>query len=207
MEDSTFKSVLFGGFKREDVINYIAKVSTDSNRRIEALEADVDRLCSQERELRNQINALTEERNTLAEKLRLSSDTCDMFRDSLSSMQSEHEKLHADITAFQKEVSVLRPQATEFAAVKAHIADIELEARRRNDELEASTRERLSAMLQECQLQCEKVLSTLGETCAYVSGELRKADASICTLPSAFSALRKGLNELDQSKKAKSEET
>ena len=52
MENNTFKGSLFGGFNREDVIDYIKKTSAESTARIESLEGDIDKLCAQEQELR-----------------------------------------------------------------------------------------------------------------------------------------------------------
>ena len=54
MENNTFKGSLFGGFNREDVIDYIKKTSAESTARIESLEGDIDKLCAQEQELRTQ---------------------------------------------------------------------------------------------------------------------------------------------------------
>ena len=66
MENNTFKGTLFGGFKREDVIDYIAKTSAASGERIAALEADVDKLLAQEKELRAHLAAVEAEKAALA---------------------------------------------------------------------------------------------------------------------------------------------
>ena len=58
MENNTFKGSLFGGFNREDVIDYIKKTSAESTARIESLEGDIDKLCAQEQELRTQVSTL-----------------------------------------------------------------------------------------------------------------------------------------------------
>ena len=38
--NTNFKTALFGGFDREDVVNYIQQISRESQQRISALEAD-----------------------------------------------------------------------------------------------------------------------------------------------------------------------
>ena len=62
MENNTFKGSLFGGFNREDVIDYIKKTSAESTARIESLEGDIDKLCAQEQELRTQVSTLRGEK-------------------------------------------------------------------------------------------------------------------------------------------------
>ena len=41
MENNSFKSSLFGGFRRKDVIAYIEKAASESGKRITALEAEI----------------------------------------------------------------------------------------------------------------------------------------------------------------------
>ena len=50
--ENTFKSSVFGGFNRDDVIRYIEKPSLESQPQIEALEQESDGLCRENAELR-----------------------------------------------------------------------------------------------------------------------------------------------------------
>ena len=68
MENNTFKGSLFGGFNREDVIDYIKKTSAESTARIESLEGDIDKLCTQEQELRTQVSTLRGENDRLTQE-------------------------------------------------------------------------------------------------------------------------------------------
>ena len=58
----------------------------------------------------------------------------------------------------------------------------------------------LAAMIGDCRAHCDSVLSTLGNTCINVTGELRRAENSISSLPAAFNALRAGLEKLEEDK-------
>ena len=51
--ENTFKSSVFGGFNRDDVIRYIEKTSLESKQQIEALEQESDGLCRENAELRD----------------------------------------------------------------------------------------------------------------------------------------------------------
>ena len=53
--ENTFKSSVFGGFNRDDVIRYIEKTSLESKQQIEALEQERKRLLSELDELRPQV--------------------------------------------------------------------------------------------------------------------------------------------------------
>ena len=60
--ENTFKSSVFGGFNRDDVIRYIEKTSLESKQQIEALEQESDGLCREDAELRDELDAATRER-------------------------------------------------------------------------------------------------------------------------------------------------
>ncbi|MBR7146491.1 MAG: hypothetical protein IKD11_02080 [Oscillospiraceae bacterium] len=185
MENNTFKGTLFGGFNREDVISYITKTSAASNERIAALEADIDKFCRQEQEMRAQLDGVLGEKEALERELA-----------ALRAAAAERDVLAAEVEALRAEVDTLRPQAEEYAKVKSHIAGIELEARQRNDELDRITRERLAALVGECRSKCDAVLSTLTGTCANISGEMQRLDAAVSSLPGNFDELRGNLEHL-----------
>ena len=219
--ENTFKSSVFGGFNRDDVIRYIEKTSLESKQQIEALEQESDGLCRENAELRDKLAAAERERDKLAESYSTASSAQDALKKGLTAAQETISELRAQIeegaqklasakadcdrqlkakeeAAEQRiaelaaqhaerlsaaeqerkrllsELDELRPQVEEYGRVKAHIADIELSARER----------------------AEQVLSTLGATCESVSSELKRADAAVAQLPEAFTTLEGQLDEL-----------
>ena len=223
--ENTFKSSVFGGFNRDDVIRYIEKTALESKQQLEALEQESDGLCRENAELRDKLAAAERERDSLKESYATASGAQEALKKGLTAAQEtiaelraqledttqkaafaqkEHERLRAaqkaeherEMKKLQEELAALRAQAEEYSRVKAHIADIELSARERADALDAATRERLQAMIAACRGHCEQVLSTLGATCESVSNELKRADAAVAQLPEAFTTLEGQLDEL-----------
>ena len=195
--ENTFKSSVFGGFNRDDVIRYIEKTALETKQRMDELEKEIDGLCRENANLRRDAGSaadardrlsdsyynLIEEQKAVKKELEQAQQETLSLQDQLSSLEEEKSSLLARIAQLQQQVD-------EYNTVKAHISDIEFSARQRADELEANTR---------CK-QCDLVLSTLGTTCANVSGELRKLDASVTQLPAAFNTLRTDLEELENLK-------
>lgn len=151
--ENTFKSSVFGGFNRDDVIRYIEKTSLESKQQIEALEQESDGLCRENAELRDKLAAAERERDKLAE--------------SYSTASSAQDALKKGLTAAQETISELRAQieegAQKLASAKAD-CDRQLKAKeeaaeQRIAELEAQHAERLSAAEQER----KRLLSELDE--------------------------------------------
>ena len=223
--ENTFKSSVFGGFNRDDVIRYIEKTSLESKQQIEALEQESDGLCRENAELRDKLAAAERERDKLAESYDTASGAQEALKKGLTAAQEtitelraqledttqkaafaqkEHERLRAaqkaeherEMQKVLSELAELRAQAEEYSRVKAHIADIELSARERADALDAATRAKLQAYIASCTSQCAQVLATLGSTCESVSSTLRHADEAVSRLPGAFTTLEGQLDEL-----------
>ena len=223
--ENTFKSSVFGGFNRDDVIRYIEKTALESKQQIESLEQESDGLCRENAELRDKLAAAERERDKLAESYDTASGAQEALKKGLTAAQEtiaelraqledttqkaafaqkEHERLRAaqkaeherEMKKLQEELAALRAQAEEYGRVKAHIADIELSARERADALDAATRTKLQAYIASCTSQCAQVLATLGSTCESVSSALRHADEAVSRLPGAFTTLEGQLDEL-----------
>ena len=223
--ENTFKSSVFGGFNRDDVIRYIERTALESKQQIEALEQESDGLCRENADLRAKLAEAERERDHLNESYSTASSAQDALKKGLTAAQEtiaelrakleettrkadyaqkEHERLREaqkaeherEMQKVLSELAELRTQAEEYGRVKAHIADIELSARERADALDAATRAKLQAYIASCTSQCEQVLSTLGATCESVSSELKRADAAVAQLPEAFTTLEGQLDEL-----------
>lgn len=218
--ENTFKSSVFGGFNRDDVIRYIEKTALESKQQYEQLEKENDGLCRENAELRNELAAVTGARDRLSTAYGSAIDAQESqkkelteLREELTLLRAQKEEAERALAELreqsarelrevkeqaERELAELRPQIEEFARVKAHVAEIEFSARERADALETATRARLQDLIGACSAQCELMLSTLGTTCANVSGELRRTDAMVSQLPAAFNTLRTDLKELQK---------
>ena len=162
MENNTFKGSLFGGFNREDVIDYIKKTSAESTARIESLEGDIDKLCTQEQELRTQVSTLRGENDRLTQEHSDAAAERDTLRaaldaanDELTALRAEAEALRAENASLRAENDKLRPMAEQYSTIKEHLAGIELDAHQRAEEYERGVHERLAAMIGDCRAHCD----------------------------------------------------
>ena len=145
--ENTFKSSVFGGFNRDDVIRYIEKTSLESKQQIEALEQESDGLCRENAELRDKLAAAERER--------------DKFAESYSTASSAQDALKKGLTAAQETISELRAQIEEGAQKLASAkADCDLQLKAKEEAAEQRTaeqeRKRLLSELDELRPQVEE---------------------------------------------------
>ena len=121
MENKTqFRSAGFGGFNRQDVLNYIEQTAAETAQQLEELRAQC--AAGQEREdtLTQQLNALTTEHNALQEQY----NTLSEERDGLVARLKKLEPLQLQVPLLQSQVDRLTPDAEAYTGLKNQISDI-----------------------------------------------------------------------------------
>ncbi len=194
MENNTFKTVTFGGFAKQDVIDYIEKNARDSaavqeklRQENESLKAEVDALRLQVDGLRTRLDAMDVERSRL---------TAELERE--AQRRQELEPLEPEAARLSEEVERLRPDAEAYAQFRERIGAIECEARKRAADLEEATIARLEGIIAAFREQYGTLASSFDATAAHVTGELRKVEVNLAQLPRAMDQAGVELKELEK---------
>ncbi len=143
--NTNFKTALFGGFDREDVVNFIQQLSQESQQRISTLEAENQELWERNHSLETELTTL----RRLVLESSSAADTCRQLRQQLEELQAQYEQLG-------READTLRSQAGEYQSLKDHIADIEISAHRRTEEFRADAIRQLRQLTQQQQDWCDQ---------------------------------------------------
>ena len=178
--NTNFKTALFGGFDREDVVSYIQQTSRENQQRVSALEEENHGL--QENTLRR---AVLE--NSAA------ADTCLQLQTQLRELQEQAQKL-------QKETEYLRAQAAEYQSLKDHIADIEISAHRRTEEFRAKAIEQLRQLTRQQETWCAQSRAKYAELNRQFCQKLALAQQTLAEPDlSGFQEMEAGLRQLEES--------
>lgn len=199
MEQYPIKSVTFGGFDKQDVINYIEKLSQ------EAAEAQAQ-LQKKAEDLQDQLTAASEKLEDALSELESSQEEREHLRgenkrlqSSLARESSARQELSREaerLRPLEAEVERLAPDAQAYAQFRERIGAIECEARKRADDLEAAAAAQLRQTLEQFQTQYQSLLTTFKNTAVHVTGELRKIEVNLTQLPRAMDPATGALNAL-----------
>ena len=186
--NTNFKTALFGGFDREDVVSYIQQTSRENQQRVSALEEENHGLQERNRAMEAELNTL---RRAVLENS-AAADTCLQLQTQLRELQEQAQKL-------QKETEYLRAQAAEYQSLKDHIADIEISAHRRTEEFRAKAIERIHTLVAQQRSWCnenrvryEELLQRFAEKLETAKNVVQESDLS------GFGEMLTALDELDK---------
>lgn len=166
--DASFKTRLFGGFDREDVVTYIEKTAAENQTQLETLRAEVETLRKQRDEAASENEAL---RGLTEEDAKL--------REENTRLQAQLTQAQAEASALRSECEALRGPALEYQSLKEHIAEIEISAHRRTEEFRARAMERLGQCIAQQRLWCSQRRSTYLTMNAALSQQLRAAQEEV----------------------------
>lgn len=208
--ENCFRTVAFGGFHKQDVLNYITASSRDNQEKNEQWKKKAQS-AQQELEVLEQKYASTEDaRKAAAEKCEQLSNTLTLRTNSLEQaerelavLKAEHEKASARLAELEERLPRLESDAQAYAELKDHTATIEMEAHRKAQEIleqaqsqAAGIRSELGGWLRRVQTTYQHLRADVSATMTHLLGELERGKQALEETAPAFNQHDQVLAEL-----------
>ena len=194
--NANFKTRVFGGFDREDVISFIEKTSLEHQKRVSALEEENKRLSDRCGAAEAEVQALREQsRAELAAAAEL-----EELKRKFAALKAENEQLRGENEQLRGENEQLRGPAEEYRRMKDHIADIEISAHRRTEEFRAQAIAELREMIVRQETWCAQAQAQYQQLSEQFAQKLELARRTVSAPDlSSFEQMREGLAALSGS--------
>lgn len=154
-QNMQFRSAGFGGFNRQDVLNYIEETTKEYNQKLDELRTQYEAAQAEREELRQ---ALSESKNQ-EENLQNRVEELLQEKNALLTRVKKLEPLQAQVTLLHSRVEALTPDAEAYAGLRSQISDIELEARQRASEILAQAKQKAEEITTSAQSQADALRS------------------------------------------------
>lgn len=176
MDNHIFRSAI-GGFNRQDVMEYIEKAQKEAAENVQRLEEDGEELRRSEDALRQSLDTCNQERDELAQQLEdmtgryeeaktnweSSAETAEQLRgdvvrrdESIRELTAENQKLSSRLQELENELAAIRLE-------KEKIAQLELEAHKRCDEILAAAQNQADATVDAANTKAAEVVQAAQE--------------------------------------------
>ncbi len=190
-----FRTRMFGGFDREDVVAYIEKITKENKAQMEELTRAGDDLRRQNDELGQQLAILRKQ----AESCQDSRREIETLTAQVQCLEAENRQLQESLHQTQKHCDELQVQADEYAKIRDHIAEIEINAHRRTEEFRAQAIQRLHETVSRQRSWCGENSTSYKELLSRFIEKLQSArDILQETDLSGFDDMLRSLDELDE---------
>ena len=187
--DASFKTCMFGGFDRQDVVTFIEKTAEEHRTALEVLQTENDTL------RRERDDAVAEN-----DTLRLLAEEDARLRDDNTHLEQQVQALQQQLAAVQAENDALRGPAGEYQSLKEHVADIEISAHRRTEEFRAQAIAELREMIVRQETWCAQAQAQYQQLSEQFAQKLELARRTVSAPDlSSFEQMREGLAALSGS--------
>lgn len=173
-----FRSAVFGGFRREDVLHYIEETDAKYHEETERLQRQLTETQSATAELRDQNETLTAKNAELLERLGEMTLDADRVREKLDQIEqgftlqsaeieaqsARAEALAAENDHLAEENKKLQEKCGEYDMTKEKIAEMELSAYRRAKQMEQDAKLELQKLRRQSMEMIEQVKRQLDAT-------------------------------------------
>ena len=122
-----FRTRMFGGFDREDVVAYIEKIAKENQTQVDELTRTADDLRQQNGELSQQLAILRRQVENCEDSRRENGE----LTQQVQRLEEENRALQEALHQEKERGDELQVQADEYARIRDHIAEIEISAHRR----------------------------------------------------------------------------
>ena len=191
---ANFKTCMFGGFDREDVVSYIEKTAKETQEKLDALESENTRLKADNERIEQALRTL----HAQAKQMKQDEQEQETLQQRLDEAQARAAELAVRCEALEAENENLRASAKEYAHLKEHIADIEINAHRRTEEFRAEAIEKLRAIIGQQRTWCQKQRGEYAFMCETILQDIRRAEDVLENADySGFDQMMEGLQQLE----------
>ena len=185
---ANFKTCMFGGFDRQDVISFIEKTAKENGVRIDSLEAENTALKEKNHAMEGELLLMRESYQENA-----------LQAEAAQALQQQVSELQSQLKVLEEEAEQLRVQAADYQSLKDHIADIEINAHRRTEEFRAAAVAQINEIIDQQRAWCEQARSRYLQLNEQFVQKLRLAQETLAN-PSltGFEEMQQALQELQE---------
>jgi chromosome segregation ATPase len=224
MDQRIFRGSMLGGFNRKDVMAYVEKTAEEFKEELSTLREQLELTRNQRDELRYSVSCLEEEKNKLSEKVaafenesvedkkrigellkqleEFKSENA-LLSDEKSLAESSLKQTRAELETLKSRVTALEAATAEFEKTRKRIADIELNAYARSEEIEQEAlhnAQKIRDAMKEAAVRTvrhyNQVRLDAESTAAHVNEELAQISAWLSSFGSLFSELDEVLEQI-----------
>lgn len=191
---ANFKTCMFGGFDREDVVSYIEKTAKETQEKLDALETENAKLKADNEQIEQALRTL----HAQTKQMKQEEQDQESLQQRLDEAQARAAELAVRCEALEAENENLRASANECAHLKEHIADIEINAHRRTEEFRAEAIEKLRAIIAQQRTWCQKQRGEYAFMSETILQDIRRAEDVLENADySGFDQMMEGLQQLE----------
>ena len=176
-----FRTAAFGGFQKQDVLDYIERSSREHGEKLAALRQELAEAVRAKEALEQELSDVQARESALRGELETTAGDLAQTTTRLEEAQARAEQAETALTGALEELETLRPAAGAYESLKDRAAGIELEAHCRAQEIQSAAEERarkthqqVAQWLDRLQAEYGRIRGQMDAAAGQMSGDLEE---------------------------------
>lgn len=186
-----FRSAVFGGFNRRDVLDYFERFARENKEQMDRLQAQLKRAEESNTACDAELKAALEERDCAVQAA----------QDELETARARVAELEREVAALQEKIARMEPQARGYEILKDRVATVELDAHQKAQ----TTLDKARAQADGIRADTERWMGEFDAQYGRLRGQVRDCADLAIRAEEAFTALEADYQDLLQKSKGKTE--
>lgn len=210
--DHQFRNAAFGGFNKQDVLDYLELTSRENSQQMQALQDQLAQSQEQCRQLTEESARQAAQQEQLCQENQQLRQQAAQLQQELDGSLVQQEQLRTQLTqvqascqALQEQVNKLLPDATAYAAVKERSAGVELDAHRRAQGVLDQAQDQAQQLHSQMEQWLGRMAREYGDlrsqvdaTISHTAGELEKVGTMLEQITQCLARQDTALEQLEQ---------
>ena len=203
--DHQFRSVAFGGFHKQDVLDFVENTAKDHAQQLQELQQKLEEQGRQLESALNERDGLRAQAEQTGEELEQLRARTEELTGRLERAESDRDGLSARLDEMTEKAGGLEPDALAYRELKERTAGVELEAHRRAQAVEdraagraEQVRAGAAAWLKELGQEYDRLRTQTETTAAYARVQLQQAESALDQLNALLGGQSGGLEPLER---------
>lgn len=200
MEINAFKNAAFGGFNKQDVIEYIEKTAAETKVALDELHRENDSLRKENEKWKKDASESSDQLSLIKSQLQQESETVSGLQSEVVRLRNENAELNSlrrQVQELTAQAQAFQPDAEAYRQFRDRIGDIECEARKRAADIETETNNRIAVAVADFREKYQNLTTTFDSASNFVTEELRKVEVNLTQLPRALDQIGTMLDDLE----------
>jgi chromosome segregation ATPase len=200
--DNQFRNAAFGGFNRQDVMDYLERTAREHSQELAQLQARVDEVQGERDALAARVEQaeaagqeLARERDAARQETQQERGSCVSAQERVRALESRLAQAEAENERLRSRVAQLTPDAEAYAALKERTVGMELEAHRRAQSVEARARIMAGDLQRQMEQWMAKVEKQYAGLKTEVEASVERANQQILAASGSLSSINTLLEE------------
>ena len=203
--EQKFRNATFGGFNRQDVLNYLEASAKETSTQLQSAQHELQSAVDESERLRDELEVASVAKKTAQGEFAILAEQVSQFEQTIARMRADMETqantiltLHMELGTSTEELNRIKPDAITYATIKDRTAGVELDAHRRAEQVKIDAKTQALAFQKTIEMWAIEMRKEYTDLRSHTEATVIAANNQLSQVSGVLATVTKGLLQQDE---------